>query len=226
MLSSLVGSEMCIRDRLHIPWDLVDDWAALGAYAKDLGVRLGTINSNTFQDDDYKLGSLTNADPAIRHVGGIVATNADLAIKAVKLRAFGQEIIRKLGERRVHPIFGVPGGVTQPLKPEDLEWMLAELNGHIATAQVGIAFFKGWMEEQAQVMTEFATFPSAYMGLVQADGALVVGRQRGSIHRLAREILGRPANGWMLWYYWDESTQSKCKIDEIRKKYREDIEES
>jgi L-rhamnose isomerase / sugar isomerase len=51
---------------LHIPWDLVDDWAALSAHAKDLGVGLGTINSNTFQDDDYKLGSLTNADPAIR----------------------------------------------------------------------------------------------------------------------------------------------------------------
>ena len=51
---------------LHIPWDLVDDWASLGAYAKDLGVQLGTINSNTFQDDDYRLGSLTNADPAIR----------------------------------------------------------------------------------------------------------------------------------------------------------------
>ncbi len=56
---------------------------------------------------------------------------------------------------------------------------------------------------------------------VQADGALVVGSQRGSIHALAREILGRPANGWMLWYYWDESTQSRRKIDEIRKKYRE-----
>jgi L-rhamnose isomerase/sugar isomerase len=51
---------------LHIPWDLVDDYAALASYAADLGVRLGTINSNTFQDDDYKLGSLTHADPAIR----------------------------------------------------------------------------------------------------------------------------------------------------------------
>src|SRR3954467_12749578 len=51
---------------LHIPWDLVEDWATLGAHAKDLGVQLGTINSNTFQDDDYKLGSLTNAHPAIR----------------------------------------------------------------------------------------------------------------------------------------------------------------
>ena len=51
---------------LHIPWDQVDDYAALGAYAKEHGVALGTINSNTFQDDDYKLGSLTNADPAVR----------------------------------------------------------------------------------------------------------------------------------------------------------------
>jgi len=51
---------------LHIPWDLVDDFGALRRYAEDLGVALGTINSNTFQDDDYKLGSLTHADPKVR----------------------------------------------------------------------------------------------------------------------------------------------------------------
>ena len=39
------------------------------AYAEDLGVALGTINSNTFQDDDYKLGSLTHADPQVRREG-------------------------------------------------------------------------------------------------------------------------------------------------------------
>src|SRR4051794_11580463 len=51
---------------LHIPWDLVDDFGDLAAYAQDLGVRLGTVNSNTFQDDDYKFGSLTHLDPRIR----------------------------------------------------------------------------------------------------------------------------------------------------------------
>ena len=51
---------------LHIPWDKVDDYAGLGAFAADLGVSLGTINSNTFQADIYKFGSLTHADPAIR----------------------------------------------------------------------------------------------------------------------------------------------------------------
>src|SRR5690242_17174001 len=37
---------------LHIPWDQVDDFAVLAKHAEELGVRLGTINSNTFQDDD------------------------------------------------------------------------------------------------------------------------------------------------------------------------------
>lgn len=51
---------------LHIPWDEVDDFAKLGEYAESLGVRIGTINSNTFQDDKYKFGSLANADQAVR----------------------------------------------------------------------------------------------------------------------------------------------------------------
>lgn len=51
---------------LHIPWDLVDDFGALRRYAEDLGIGLGTINSNTFQDDDFKLGALTHTDRRIR----------------------------------------------------------------------------------------------------------------------------------------------------------------
>ena len=51
---------------LHIPWDNVDDFGALKEYAEGLGIRLGTINSNTFQDADYKLGSLTHRDARIR----------------------------------------------------------------------------------------------------------------------------------------------------------------
>ena len=51
---------------LHIPWDKVDDYAALRDYAADLGVALGTINSNTFQDDIYKFGSLTHVEESVR----------------------------------------------------------------------------------------------------------------------------------------------------------------
>ncbi|WP_435179042.1 L-rhamnose isomerase [Actinacidiphila sp. bgisy145] len=51
---------------LHIPWDQVADYAALGRAAADAGIALGTVNANVFQDDDYKLGSVTNPDPAVR----------------------------------------------------------------------------------------------------------------------------------------------------------------
>ena len=51
---------------LHIPWDRVDDYAHLAKHADELGVRIGTINSNVFQDDDYMLGSVANPDPRIR----------------------------------------------------------------------------------------------------------------------------------------------------------------
>lgn len=51
---------------LHIPWDLVDSFDDLRRHAEDHGVALGTVNSNTFQDDDYKFGALTHEDAAVR----------------------------------------------------------------------------------------------------------------------------------------------------------------
>jgi L-rhamnose isomerase/sugar isomerase len=51
---------------VHIPWDKVDDYGALAAHAADLGIRIGTVNSNVFQDDDYKLGSVCHPDPRVR----------------------------------------------------------------------------------------------------------------------------------------------------------------
>jgi L-rhamnose isomerase/sugar isomerase len=51
---------------LHIPWDAVDDYADLAKHADDHGVRIGTINANVFQDDDYKLGSVCHPDAGVR----------------------------------------------------------------------------------------------------------------------------------------------------------------
>jgi L-rhamnose isomerase / sugar isomerase len=54
------------RVSLHIPWDRVDDYPELAAHAAELGVRISAINSNLFQDDDYRLGSLTHPDRSVR----------------------------------------------------------------------------------------------------------------------------------------------------------------
>ena len=54
------------RMAVHIPWDKVDDYTALARYAAERGIRIGAVNANVFQDDDYKLGSVCHPDPSIR----------------------------------------------------------------------------------------------------------------------------------------------------------------
>ena len=54
------------RVSLHIPWDRVEDYDALRRHAADQGITIGTINSNVFQDEDYKLGSLCHPDERVR----------------------------------------------------------------------------------------------------------------------------------------------------------------
>lgn len=54
------------RVSLHYPWDRVEDFGALKRHADELGMQIGMINSNTFQDDEYKFGSLTHSDSAVR----------------------------------------------------------------------------------------------------------------------------------------------------------------
>lgn len=64
MVHRMTGSAGSVA--IHIPWDKVDDYAKLSRFAHDEGVRIGTVNSNTFQDDDYMLGSVTHPEAAVR----------------------------------------------------------------------------------------------------------------------------------------------------------------
>lgn len=57
---------LCSSVAIHIPWDKVDDYGQLRSHAESLGLKIGAINPNLFQEDDYMLGSVTNADAAIR----------------------------------------------------------------------------------------------------------------------------------------------------------------
>src|SRR5256886_6690682 len=57
---------ICPSVAIHIPWDRVDDWPRLVAYARERGVRIGAVNPNVFQDDVYRLGSVCHPDPPVR----------------------------------------------------------------------------------------------------------------------------------------------------------------
>ena len=57
---------VCPSVAIHIPWDRVEDWSALSAYAREQGVRIGAVNPNLFGEDEYRLGSVCHPDPAVR----------------------------------------------------------------------------------------------------------------------------------------------------------------
>ena len=65
---------ICPTVAIHIPWDRVDDWEALCKVAAGHGVKIGAINPNLFQDDEYMLGSLAHPSDVIRRraVGHVI----------------------------------------------------------------------------------------------------------------------------------------------------------
>jgi NAD-reducing hydrogenase large subunit len=108
-----------------------------------------------------------DSDPATRNVVGLLQANADLTVKAVQLRKWGQEIIHILGGRRIHPNFAIPGGVNKALSKAERETILAGYDDALATTKVAISIMQGWAEANMEDINKFGVFPTGYLGLVK-----------------------------------------------------------
>jgi len=115
-----------------------------------------------------------DAYPAKRNVIGLVEAAPQVALKAVQLRKFGQEIIRMVAGRRIHPIGAIPGGVNSSLSPADRGAILSQYEEMVANIQLGIDLMRTFCEQHAEEVQEFASFDSGYMGLVDANGGLAL----------------------------------------------------
>lgn len=113
-----------------------------------------------------------DCDPATRNVVGLIQANPELALKAVALRKFGQEIIATLGGRRVHPNFAVPGGVNKALTAAERDSILAGIDENIATVQTGLSIFKDWAAKNREDIDKFAVFQTGYFGMVTPENGL------------------------------------------------------
>jgi NAD-reducing hydrogenase large subunit len=113
-----------------------------------------------------------DADPTQRNVVGLVGANPELALKAIRLRKFGQEIIKTLGGRRIHPNFAVPGGVNKVLQRSERDVILDGVDDAIATTQIGLGLMRDWAEKNIADIQKFAVFSSGYMGMVTQENGL------------------------------------------------------
>ncbi len=113
-----------------------------------------------------------DADPADRNVFGLIDQHPELARDGVALRKWGQEIIARLGGKRIHPAWAVPGGVSEPLRASDRDQILADLPGAMDIALRTLAFFKDAVDGYADEIAGFANFDSMFLSMVGADGEL------------------------------------------------------
>ncbi len=113
-----------------------------------------------------------DAAPEIRNVVGLIGANPELTVKAVMLRKFGQEIIRTLGGRRIHPNFAVPGGVNRALQPAERDSILSGMDDAIGSLKIGLQIMKDWAERNMEDINKFAVFPTGYFGLVTPTNGL------------------------------------------------------
>lgn len=113
-----------------------------------------------------------DAAPEIRNVVGLIGNNPELTVKAVMLRKFGQEIIKTLGGRKIHPTFAVPGGVNRALKVEERDSILKGVDAAIETIQLGLRIMKDWAEKNMEDINKFAVFQTGYFGLITPENGL------------------------------------------------------
>jgi NAD-reducing hydrogenase large subunit len=124
---------------------------------------------------DFLLGM--DSDPAVRNIIGVAALNRDLAVQAVLLRKFGQEIIQATAGKKIHGTGAVPGGINKNLSPEERDRFLKgtpplTIDQMIEWSRAAVELFKDYHRKNKDVVDGFAEFPSNHLSLVRKDGAL------------------------------------------------------
>ncbi|HXF65047.1 MAG TPA: Ni/Fe hydrogenase subunit alpha [Caldilineaceae bacterium] len=112
------------------------------------------------------------SDPAQRNLVGLLQKYPDVARQGIQLRQFGQEVIRLLGGKSIHPAWAVPGGVREPLADEERRRIQAMLPAAYAGVELGLKLLKDALPRFDAELRVYGAFPSLFAGLVTPDGGL------------------------------------------------------
>jgi NAD-reducing hydrogenase large subunit len=113
-----------------------------------------------------------DADPARRNLLGMLGEHPQLARDGVAVRRFGQQIIESLAGKRIHPAWVVPGGVDAPLEAGTRDRMLVAAPEALAAVERALGWYKASLQRWEEEAERFGSFRSAFMGLVDRDGAV------------------------------------------------------
>lgn len=119
---------------------------------------------------DLLFGFDSNVDK--RNIFGIIKAYPDLAVKGIKMRKFGQEVIRATAGKKIHGTSAIPGGVNKNLSLAERDHLLQEIEQMIEWAQEAVSIAEGYCVDHLPLLQQFATFNSSHISLVREDGAM------------------------------------------------------
>jgi NAD-reducing hydrogenase large subunit len=112
------------------------------------------------------------SDPAQRNLVGLIQHYPEVARQGIRLRQFGQEVIRLLGGKSIHPAWAVPGGVRDSLTDEKRRQIQGMLPDAFAGVELGLTLLKDALPAFGNEIHSYGSFPSLFMGLVTPEGGL------------------------------------------------------
>lgn len=121
---------------------------------------------------DFVVGP--SAPAADRNILGVISkVGLDIAGKVIRLRRECRDVITHFGGRVIHPVCGLPGGISKPLKEEDRLKIVAVAKNGVEFAQFALKIFEEVVlknKEYADLVTgDVYKHSTYYMGLVDKN---------------------------------------------------------
>jgi NAD-reducing hydrogenase large subunit len=113
-----------------------------------------------------------DAPVAIRNVIGVAGKYPDLAVQAVMMRKYGQEIIKATAGKKIHGTGAIPGGVNKNLSLAERDGFLKELDQQISWSKSALQIARDYTTSHLQELAPFGSFDSNHLSLVRSDGAM------------------------------------------------------
>jgi len=112
---------------------------------------------------DFVYGPFAN--PADRNVAAVLRDLPDVAVQAIKMMEFGQELIKSIAAKAIHPTTGIPGGMLAPFKEEDRDFYIGRLDEIQQLTLNTVDLAKKVVTDYLDVITKVAVVPTYYLGL-------------------------------------------------------------
>ena len=112
------------------------------------------------------------SDIGKRNIIAVLTDYPDIGVQGVKLRKYGQEVIRMVSGKRIHGTGAIAGGMNKSLSKAERDYLLEDIDQMITWAADSVALIKKVHCSNLPYYDDFATIRSNYLGLTQPDGAL------------------------------------------------------